>query len=164
MNAELDMNSPEYAASIIEEIYAKIRSGTLESVLWCFHPDFVFSSNAHPEKFGEVVAMVGTDHIIPYLERVRSVWDVDKSPGRPKLPVLDPGEPAERGHVFNVGVRVRMTHRVTGELFVGTKRQEWVIQNGKVAAMSQFLDRDVINVIHDLGRPRDGDAGGEPLR
>jgi ketosteroid isomerase-like protein len=135
---------------VLQSLYAALTRGDIAGALaWC-HKDIVFTSNVHPELGDRPVELVGAAAIRDYLALVKSRWEVDKAPGKPKPLDLQPGEPREGGTVYNVTVRVSMRHRETGEIFVGSKRQEWVISNGRVSAMAQYLDRDKIMALQQL--------------
>ncbi len=139
------------AAQIVLGLYAALRADDIDAVKrWC-HADFVFTSNAHPGRYGQVVEQVGPENIKPYRDLVERYWEtLDKVEGPPRPPLLGVGEPSERGHVFNVYIRVKMLHRQTRQIFEGTKRQVWIIQHGKISAMAQFLDKDMINAMLKL--------------
>jgi ketosteroid isomerase-like protein len=141
----------EQATEIIFRMYDALRVNDYETVQRLCHEDFVFSSNAHPGRFGEVVEHVGTASVGPYRAMVAELWEtLDKVEGPPRTPELGPGEFGDRGFVFNVYVRLKLRHRASGRVFEGTKRQEWVVQNGKIAAMAQYLDKDLIGCMLEL--------------
>jgi ketosteroid isomerase-like protein len=129
-------------------LYAALRADDIDAVKRCCHPEFVFTSNAHPGRYGEVVEQVGLEHIKPYRELVDRYWEIlDKVEGPPRPPLLGLGEPSERGHVFSVILRVKMKHRQSRRIFEGTKRQVWVIQHGQICAMAQYLDKPMIDAM-----------------
>jgi hypothetical protein len=142
---------PEEPSELVEAVYRALSAKDYDTVKILCHDDFVFTSNAHPEKLDCPVQHTGPANVRAYLELVRANWIiVQKQPGAPKPQALVERHPAERGYVYNVTVQVHMINRNSLLEFKGTKRQEWLIQDGKVSAMSQWLDCKQIDAMKSV--------------
>jgi ketosteroid isomerase-like protein len=132
---------PTHPSDLVAAVYKALKTRDYGTLRYLCHDDFLFSSNAHPEKLDSPVQMVGTGTVPAYLELVQANWLVSKNePGAPKPVSTEIWEVREGGYLYSVTVQVRMQNRKSKLEFEGTKRQEWQIRDGKVSAMSQFLD------------------------
>ncbi len=139
---------PTDPSELITAVYAALRTRDYDTLKTLCHQDFVFSCNVHPVKLDCAVHNVGADKIREFLELVKQNWEVlSNKPGAPKPQVLEQRHPQEQGYVYNVTVKIHMRNRLSGLEFAGSKRQEWLIQDGRVSAMSEFLDIQQIDAM-----------------
>lgn len=91
---------PTDPQELIKALYAAIRAKDFAVARLYCHEDYVFTSNAHPERIGKNMHVVGPDKIAEHIAMVQRNWEIlDKQPGRPKPPILEPGEPTDGSFV-----------------------------------------------------------------
>ncbi len=132
---------PRDPAGLVAATYAAVNARDYDTLRLLCYPDFVFSCNVDPEKLNSPVQIVGPENIRLHLQRVRKNWEIlQNEAGIPKERMLEKREPRERGYLYVVTLQIHIRNRHTGLEYTGTKRQEWLIQDGKISAMAEWLD------------------------
>jgi ketosteroid isomerase-like protein len=129
---------------IIEASYTARREKDDAALRRLHRPDTVFTFNADPHRQGSGQRLEGMDAIFAHLARVAEHWELlEHVPG----PILG------SGLSYNRIIRFKMRHRASGLILEGTKRHVITILDDKIAAVEEYLDRDLIQAIQRFGSP-----------
>ena len=134
---------------IIEASYVARRDKDDAALRRLHHDDMVFTFNADPDCIGSGQRLEGMDAIFAHFARVAQHWDLlEHVPG----PILG------SGFSYNRIIRSKLRHRATGQILEGTKRHVITVLDGKIAAIEEYLDRNLIQAIQRFEPPSERPA------
>ena len=133
--------------AIVTAMFDARASGGPQAMLAYVADDMVHIFNVNPDREGNGDVLVGRAAALDHIRRLMTEWD------ELAYTVVTL---REAGEFVIATIDFRLQHRASLYIIESRKRQEWKVENGRVTALFEVLDAELINAFRRMTR---GDAG-----